>query len=254
MPRDPEDGKGLIAAWHTNHRVTVYLLENLPSELWSQSVPGSPRRTVRMIAAHIHNARCMWIKMLGARHRIPVPRTVDGRAGPSARAPPRAVAEQRRHHAVDPARCCSWRCGSPGGVAELSYRSPAFSQLLRGARGSPSWAAGHAGAAIGAPPAFERHRRTLAVDQASARMTSWSACSTTAPSPRIHFASMLSPLCPPLHRISSESPSRSGAVRRELVSAGWSDLAVSKSKPSCCLRNGVFPQPCTRHSGLCFGH
>ena len=79
VPEDPEDGKGLIAAWHTNHRVTVYLIENLPPELWSQSVPGSPRRTVRMLAAHIHNARCMWIKMLGARHRIPVPRTVDGR-------------------------------------------------------------------------------------------------------------------------------------------------------------------------------
>jgi uncharacterized damage-inducible protein DinB len=77
--RDPEAGKGLIAAWHTSHRVTVYLIENLPPELWSRSLPGSPRRTVRMIAAHIHNARCMWIKMLGARHRIAVPRTVDGR-------------------------------------------------------------------------------------------------------------------------------------------------------------------------------
>jgi uncharacterized damage-inducible protein DinB len=79
MLQDPGDAKGLIAAWHTNHRVTVYLIEHLPRELWSQSVPGSPRRTVRMLAAHIHNARCMWIKTLGARHRIPVPRTVDGR-------------------------------------------------------------------------------------------------------------------------------------------------------------------------------
>ena len=57
----------------------MYLVENLPSDLWSKSVPGIPRRTVRMIAAHIHNARCMWIKMLGARHGIAVPRTVDGR-------------------------------------------------------------------------------------------------------------------------------------------------------------------------------
>jgi uncharacterized damage-inducible protein DinB len=79
VPRDPEDGKGLIAAWHTNQRVTVYLLENLPPELWSRSVPGNPRRTVRMIAAHIHNARCMWIKMLGARDKISVPPSVDGR-------------------------------------------------------------------------------------------------------------------------------------------------------------------------------
>lgn len=57
----------------------MYLIENLPPELWSRRVPGAPRRTVRMIAAHIHNARCMWIKMLGARHGIAVPRTVDGR-------------------------------------------------------------------------------------------------------------------------------------------------------------------------------
>ena len=79
MPRDPQDGQGLIAAWQTNNRVTMYLIENLPVELWSRSVPGVPRRTVRMIAAHLHNARCMWIKMLGARHGIVVPRTVDGR-------------------------------------------------------------------------------------------------------------------------------------------------------------------------------
>lgn len=75
-----EDGQGLITAWHTSHRVTVYLIENLPPALWSQNVPGAPRRTVRTVAAHIHNSRCMWIKMIGARHGVPVPRTVDGRA------------------------------------------------------------------------------------------------------------------------------------------------------------------------------
>ena len=79
VPNDPDDGQGLIAAWRTSHRVTTYLLENLPPELWSKPVPGVPRRTVRAIAAHLHNARCMWIKMLGARHGIEVPRTVDGR-------------------------------------------------------------------------------------------------------------------------------------------------------------------------------
>jgi uncharacterized damage-inducible protein DinB len=80
VPRDPEDGQGLIAAWRTNHRVTVYLIENLPPEVWSKTVPGIPRRTVRTIAAHIHNARCMWIKGMGTRHGIVVPRTVNGRA------------------------------------------------------------------------------------------------------------------------------------------------------------------------------
>ena len=79
VPTEREDGETLIAAWRTSHRVTTYLIENLPPDLWPKKVPGNPRRTVRMIAAHIHNARCMWIKMLGARHGIDVPRAVDGR-------------------------------------------------------------------------------------------------------------------------------------------------------------------------------
>lgn len=79
MPKDSEQAKALIDAWRTNNRVTTYLVENLPAELWSQSVPGSPRRTVRMVAAHLHNARCMWIKSIGARFGVVVPERVDGR-------------------------------------------------------------------------------------------------------------------------------------------------------------------------------
>lgn len=69
----------LMDAWRTNHRVTVYLIDNLPPEIWSLTVPGSPRRTVRSLAAHLHNARCMWIKMIGARHGVKVPRMVNAR-------------------------------------------------------------------------------------------------------------------------------------------------------------------------------
>lgn len=67
----------LLDAWRTNNRVTVFLFEHLPGELWKATVPGSPRRTVRMIAGHIHNARCMWIKTLGKEHGIAVPLTVN---------------------------------------------------------------------------------------------------------------------------------------------------------------------------------
>ncbi len=69
--------RALVDTWRTNNRVTVYLFENLPAELWSQKVPGAPRRTVRMIAGHIHNCRCMWVKMLGRRHGIEAPPAVD---------------------------------------------------------------------------------------------------------------------------------------------------------------------------------
>ena len=67
----------LLDAWRTNNRVTVFLFEHLTPELWKASVPGAPRRTVRMIAGHIHNARCMWIKTLGKEHGIAVPRAVN---------------------------------------------------------------------------------------------------------------------------------------------------------------------------------
>lgn len=67
----------LLAAWRTNNRVTVFLVEHLPHELWGATVPGAPRRTVRMISGHIHNARCMWIKTLGKEFGIAVPRSVN---------------------------------------------------------------------------------------------------------------------------------------------------------------------------------
>src|SRR6266508_4443915 len=67
----------LLAALRTNNRVSVSLVEHLPHELLGATVPGAPRRTVRMIAGHIHNARCMWIKTLGKYHGIAVPRAVN---------------------------------------------------------------------------------------------------------------------------------------------------------------------------------
>jgi uncharacterized damage-inducible protein DinB len=67
----------LLDAWRTNNRVTVFLVEHLPDELWRARVPGAPRRTVRMIAGHIHNARRMWIKTLGKEFGIAVPQAVD---------------------------------------------------------------------------------------------------------------------------------------------------------------------------------
>jgi uncharacterized damage-inducible protein DinB len=73
----PDHWKLLLDAWKTNNRVTVFLVENLPDELLAAAVPKAPRRTVRMIAGHIHNARCMWIKTLGREQGITAPRAVD---------------------------------------------------------------------------------------------------------------------------------------------------------------------------------
>jgi uncharacterized damage-inducible protein DinB len=77
VPLDPAVGRALIAAWRTNNRVTMYLVENLPPAIWGEPVPGVPRRTIRMIAAHLHNVRCGWIKAIGGKHGVAVPKRVD---------------------------------------------------------------------------------------------------------------------------------------------------------------------------------
>lgn len=69
----------VLSAWKTNNRVTVYLVEHLPTALWAATVPGMPQRTIRQIAAHLHNARCRWIRTLGREHGILVPLRVDHR-------------------------------------------------------------------------------------------------------------------------------------------------------------------------------
>jgi uncharacterized damage-inducible protein DinB len=69
----------LVDAWRTNNRVTVDLVRHLPSEIWDTAVPGAPRRTMRMIAAHLHNTRCGWVTTLGREHGIVAPLRVDNR-------------------------------------------------------------------------------------------------------------------------------------------------------------------------------
>ena len=67
----------ILTAWNTSHRVTTFLVENLPGELWPEAIPGSSRRTFRALASHIHNARCMWVRTLGEPHGIVPPARVD---------------------------------------------------------------------------------------------------------------------------------------------------------------------------------
>ena len=69
----------ILDTWRTSNRVTVFLVEQMPPELWDAVVPGAPRRTIRMIAGHLHNSRCMWIKTLGKELGVTVPKSVDRR-------------------------------------------------------------------------------------------------------------------------------------------------------------------------------
>lgn len=79
MPATRDLAETLLAAWRTNHQVTVFLVRHIPEPVWAAPVPGAPRKTIQMLAGHLHNSRCMWLKTLGRPHGIPVPAAVDRR-------------------------------------------------------------------------------------------------------------------------------------------------------------------------------
>ena len=67
----------LLTPWRTHCRVTRSFIAQLPAAIWAQPIPGMPRRTVRMLAAHLHNTRSRWIKTLGVPWGIPRPPLVN---------------------------------------------------------------------------------------------------------------------------------------------------------------------------------
>ena len=79
MPAPRDLRASVLGAWRTNNRVTTELIQRLPPALWDLSIPDVPRRTIRTIAAHLHNSRCSWVKTLGREHGIPSPARVDFR-------------------------------------------------------------------------------------------------------------------------------------------------------------------------------
>jgi len=70
---------GLLAAWRTSCAATRWLVQHLPAPLWGASIPGLPSKTIRMVAAHLHNSRRSWTRTLGQEHGIAVPAGVDRR-------------------------------------------------------------------------------------------------------------------------------------------------------------------------------
>jgi uncharacterized damage-inducible protein DinB len=77
MSPTPDIYLSILSAWRTSNRVTIELIDSLPLALWDAAIPGVPRRTIRTIAAHLHNSRCSWIKTLGVEHGVSVPVRVD---------------------------------------------------------------------------------------------------------------------------------------------------------------------------------
>lgn len=72
-------GQRILDAWGTNAYVTRALVSSIPEALWTSAIPGVPRRTVRMMGAHLHNSRRAWTRTLGAPHGVTVCEPVDPR-------------------------------------------------------------------------------------------------------------------------------------------------------------------------------
>ena len=71
--------KTILDAWKTTNQTTIFLIENIPLDLWNEKVGGSSQQTIGMISSHIHNTRCRWIKMIVKGQKIKVPVKVDQR-------------------------------------------------------------------------------------------------------------------------------------------------------------------------------
>jgi len=67
----------ILEPWRTSCRVTRLLVGGLPPKIWAEPLPGLPRRTVRMVAAHLHNSRGNWINTLGVPLGIERPAPVN---------------------------------------------------------------------------------------------------------------------------------------------------------------------------------
>ena len=66
-----------LDAWCINARVTSLLVQSLPRAVWALALPHTPRRTVRSIAAHLHNCRRLWVQSLGKAAAVSLPPRVD---------------------------------------------------------------------------------------------------------------------------------------------------------------------------------
>lgn len=67
----------IVGTWLTCHGVTIFLLENLPEEIWESNAEGISRRSIREIVSHMHNVRCMWMKMLGKKAAVKIPEKAE---------------------------------------------------------------------------------------------------------------------------------------------------------------------------------
>jgi uncharacterized damage-inducible protein DinB len=63
----------MLETYAVNERMNQLVLEYVDPRAWRAQLPGSKRRTIASIFAHVHNVRCKWLR-LSAPHLKPPPR------------------------------------------------------------------------------------------------------------------------------------------------------------------------------------
>jgi uncharacterized damage-inducible protein DinB len=69
----------VLHCWKIGNEVDIILFRALPGVIWPMKIPGYQHKTVRMMGAHLHNCRCMWIRQLGRKWKIVAPSPVDNK-------------------------------------------------------------------------------------------------------------------------------------------------------------------------------
>ncbi len=64
-------GRALVAAFLTNERFNQVLLDLVSPEIWRRFPPSSRRRNIATSFAHVHNVRCMRLKMSASEAALP---------------------------------------------------------------------------------------------------------------------------------------------------------------------------------------
>ena len=57
--------KTLLDCWKTTAQTSIHLIKIIPASLWTKKIPGYKHKTIAMLAIHLHNSRCTWIKSIG---------------------------------------------------------------------------------------------------------------------------------------------------------------------------------------------
>jgi uncharacterized damage-inducible protein DinB len=66
-----------VEAWKTIDATTILLVGGIPKKIWGAPAPELRSKSIRSIAAHLHNSRRRWIRTLGEERGIRQPERVD---------------------------------------------------------------------------------------------------------------------------------------------------------------------------------